>query len=637
MMEINEFLIQFLAATSLKDLITIVQGGKSVFKVKSGLRSVLQKSDNGMEIKFVYKNSKKNIGGEDGNFEKINALMLLQIPLMDLDRALNQVYNPNYQKFVSVVSSLNLKLGEDINELLTKADDTSFAQAKINSNYYKALSISTQLKSVIQEFNGKLIQKTLKKVLVDLAIVVKNLENRVGSSKQSKEFQHLTANFIANICLFKPCLEKVNVTISSMLVDIGLMGFCQDHQKGPYDIWQVEGVFTETVRAGKLFTFNKGDTIYLCLSVNGVYKARLKGELNLFGSLIKGEFTLNEKQIVLPKLKMKLHGKYTFFVKNKISFQLENWNMLNVDSVGETFPSFNSVGEIQKSLDNYTLETYDKLKARLEKSKSAILAINSERAKFENEVKKVQAVIRKSETLVARAKKNYAIAQTKFKKAEIQYNRYRSQMISIDKAMNSVCRLKTCPYGCIQVPRCQICQDPYKINRTVPSCKVSLEDRSYGKLKTVNGMCSHVVEERGFKYTGNCKGLLREKTYYTNVINRINKKVDAKQPLTLEDAYLLETINIKEGRKIREQVMAAEFFKSLNYKLKNGLLMAEDFANAVKYTKNKTFANKLRKDTQNIKNGNILKAITAKINASEPLTKLDYERLRVCDSNIFLM
>ena len=530
---------------------------------------------------------------------------------------------------------MNLKLGEDINELLTKADDTSFVQAKINSNYYKALSISAQLKSVIQEFNGKLIQKTLKKILVDLAIVVKNLENRVGSSKQSKEFQHLTVNFIANICLFKPCLEKVNVTISSMLVDIGLMGFCQDHQKGPYDIWQVEGVFTETVRAGKLFTFNKGDTIYLCLSVNGVYKARLKGELNLFGSLIKGEFTLNEKQIVLPKFKMKLHGKYTFFVKNKISFQLENWNMLNVDSVGETFPSFNSVGEIQKSLDNYTLETYDKLKARLEKSKSAILAINSERAKFENEVKKVQAVIRKSETLVARAKKNYAIAQTKFKKAEIQYNRYRSQMISIDKAMNSICQLKTCPYGCIQAPRCQICQDPYKINRTVPSCKVSLEDRSYGKLKTVNGMCSHVVEERGFKYTGNCKGLLREKTYYANVINRINKKVDAKQPLTLEDAYLLETINIKEGRKIREQVMAAEFFKSLNYKLKNGLLMEEDFANAEKYTKNKTFANQLRKDTQNIKNGNILKAITAKINASEPLTKLDYERLRVCDSNIF--
>ena len=210
-------------------------------------------------------------------------------------------------------------------------------------------------------------------------------------------------------------------------------------------------------------------------------------------------------------------------------------------------------------------------------------------------------------------------------------------MISIDKAMNSICQLKTCPYGCIQVLRCQICQDPYKINRTVPSCKVSLEDRSYGKLKTVNGMCSHVVEERGFKYTGNCKGLLREKTYYANVINRINKKVDAKQPLTLEDAYLLETINIKEGRKIREQVMAAEFFKSLNYKLKNGLLMEEDFANAEKYTKNKTFANQLRKDTQNIKNGNILKAITAKINASEPLTKLDYERLRVCDSNIFLM
>ena len=612
-----------------------MQGGKSVFKVKSGLRSVLEKYDNGMEINFVYRNSKKHLGGDDGNFEKINALMLLQIPLMDLDRALNQVYDPNYQEFVSTVSSLNLKLGEDVNELFTKTDDTSFVQAKINSNYYKALSILTQLKSMIQAFNGKLIQKTLKKVLADLAIVVKDLENRVGSSKQLKEFQHLTVNFVANICLFKPCLEKVNVTLSSILVDIGLMGFCQDPKKGPYDTWQVVGVFAKTVRAGKFFTFHKGDTIYLCLSINGVHKARLKCELNLFGSLIKGEFTLTEKQIVLPKLKMKLHGKYNFFVKNKISFQLENWNMLNVDSAGETLPFFNSVGEIQKSLDNYTLETYNKLKTRVEKSKSAVLEISSESAKIENEAKKYQAVIRNSETLVATAKKNYAIAQTNFKKAKIQYNRYRSQMISIDKTLNSKCQLKTCPYGCIQVPRCQICQDPYKINRTVPSCKVSLEDRSYGKLKTVNGMCSHAVEERGFKYTGNCKGLLREKTYYENVINRINKKVAANQSLTLEDAYLLETINITEGRKIRNQVMAAEFFKSLEYKLKNGLLIEEDFANAEKYTKNKTFVNQLRKDTQNIKNGNILKAITAKINASEPLTKLDYERLRVCDSNIF--
>ena len=612
-----------------------MQGEKSVFKVKSGLRSVIEKSNNWMEINFVYKNSKKHSGGDDGNFDKINALMLLQIPLMDLDRALNQVNDPNYQKFASVVSSFNLKLGEDVNELFTKADDTSFVQAKINSNYYKALSISTQLKSIIQAFNGKLIQKKLKKVLVNLAIVVKDLENRVGSSKQSKEFQQLTVNLIANICLFKPCLEKVNVTLSSMLVDIGLMEFCQHPKKGPYDTWQVEGVFTETVRAGKFFTFNKGDTIYLCLSVDGVHKAKLKGELNLLGSLIKGEFTLNEKQIVLPKLKIKLYGKYMFFVKNKINFQLDNWNMLNVDSVGETLPFFNSVGEIQKSLDNYTLQIYNKLKARVEKSKSAVLAMNSESTKLQTEVKKYQTIIRNSETFIAIAKKNYAIAQTNFKKAEIQYNRFRSQMISIDKALNSNCQLKTCPYGCIQVPRCQTCQDLYKINRTVPSCKVSLEDRSYGKLKTVNGMCSHVVEERGFKYTGNCKGLLREKTYYKNVINRINKKVAAKQPLTLEDAYLLETINIKEGRKIRDQVMAAEFFKSLEYKLKNGLLIEEDFANAEKYTKNKTFANQLRKDTQNIKNGNILKAITAKINASEPLTKLDYERLRVCYLNIF--
>ena len=78
--------------------------------------------------------------------------------------------------------------------------------------------------------------------------------------------------------------------------------------------------------------------------------------------------------------------------------------------------------------------------------------------------------------------------------------------------------------------------------------------------------------------------------------------------------------------------MEAEFNKSLNYKLKNGLLTEQDFLNAEKYRKNnKTYANQLRKIAQDHKNRIILKTIEAKISASEPLTKLDYERLKVCD------
>ena len=589
------FLFDFLATlTSVKDLFTIIQGGKSVFKMKSGLRPVLEKSESETKINFVYKNNKKSSGRNKDNFEKINALMLLQIPVMDLESALNQEYDHKYQKFVSSISSWNVKLVKDVNELFSQADDTSFVQAKTNSNYYKSLSVSSELKNMIPAFNGKPLQKLLEKAVVNLDIVLKDLEKHVSSSKQSKELQYLTVSFIAKVCVFKPCLEKVNVTLNSMLVDVGLEGFCQDPNKGPYDMWQVEGVFTETMHAGKFFKFSKGDKIYLCVSVDGVHKARFNGVLSLFGLEIEDEFILNEKQIVLPKRSMRLYGKYNFLVHSKIGFQLNSWNMLNIDSVGETLPFFNSVVVVQHALDNYTKETYNNLKARIKKSKLTVLEMNSEKTKYENEVKKYQAAIRNIKALVANANRSYATAQTNFKKAKVQYNRYRRYMISIDKALDSKCQLKTCPYGCVKIPKCQICQDPYKINRTVPSCKVSLEDRSYGKLKTVNGTCSHVVEEHSSRYTGNCKGQLPDEM---NIKKRIARKINAKKPLTLDDVYSLETVDWEKGQELRRYVMEVKFNESLDYKLKNGLLIEQDFLNA-EYIKNKTYANQLRNRTR---------------------------------------
>ena len=162
----------------------------------------------------------------------------------------------------------------------------------------------------------------------------------------------------------------------------------------------------------------------------------------------------------------------------------------------------------------------------------------------------------------------------------------------------------------------------------MPSCKVSLEDRSYGKLKTVNGTCSHVVEEHSSRYTGNCKGQLPDEM---NIKKRIARKINAKKPLTLDDVYSLETVDWEKGQELRRYVMEVKFNENLDYKLKNGLLIEQDFLNA-EYIKNKTYANQLRKVAQDHKNRIILKAVEAKINASEPLTKLDYERLKVCDS-----
>ena len=156
------FLFDFLATlTSVKDLFTIIQGGKSVFKMKSGLRPVLEKSESETKIKFVYKNNKKSSGRNKDNFEKINALMLLQIPVMDLESALNQEYDHKYQKFVSSISSWNVKLVKDVNELFSQADDTSFVQAKTNSNYYKSLSVSSELKNMIPAFNKSCWKKLL--------------------------------------------------------------------------------------------------------------------------------------------------------------------------------------------------------------------------------------------------------------------------------------------------------------------------------------------------------------------------------------------------------------------------------------------------------------------------------------------
>ena len=591
---------------------------------------MLEKPDGEMEVNFIYKSSEKKSGLNDRNIVKINALMLLQIPVVDLESTLEQLQDQKYRTFVSDISSWNVKLEEDANDMFVKAHDNSFIQAKINSNYYKALSVSSELQIIIPAINTKPIHELLKKVLVNLDIVIEDLEKHVGSGKQPKKFQYLTVNFIANICLFEPCLENINVTLSPMLVDTSLTGFCQDSNKGPYDMWQVEGVFTQTVRPGKFFTFSKEDKIYLCLSEDGIHKGRFYGELSLFGSIIKGEFRLNEKQIVLPRRNMSLYGKYSFIVHNKISFQLGNWNMLNIDSVGETSPFFNTIVKIQNSIDNYTKEIYNTLKARVEKSKLAILEINSEKIKYENEIKRHQKIIQNTTALLAAVKRNYGNAHKNFKIAANQYEKHRSHMISIDNALKSNCQLKSCPYDCVNIPRCQICQDPYIINKTVLSCKVSQEDVSYGKIKEVNGMCSRLVKERSFRYIGNCKRLPRERVYYNNVINRIKKKISVKQPLTLEDAYLLEIINMEKGKEIREHILETEFTKSLKYKLENGLLMEEDFATAEKYKKNRTFVNQLRKFAQNIKNANTLKAIATKINASEPLTNLDYQKLRVC-------
>ena len=177
------------------------------------------------------------------------------------------------------------------------------------------------------------------------------------------------------------------------------------------------------------------------------------------------------------------------------------------------------------------------------------------------------------------------------------------------------------------IPKCEICQEAWMINKSIPVCKKYIEDRSYKYLKSEHDTCSHTVNDRSLKYTGNCKEPGPEPSYAQNVIDRLNEKINKKIPLTISDAYALESINKEKGKQLRQQIEKKLFFDNFPHRLTSCLLTDEDFKKLSTYT-NQTFSDKTRKKMQDIKNTKIMNNIVKKMNESIPLSHQDYENLK---------
>ena len=628
-------------------MVSVIQGRNSIFKMKTGLRAVLRKTGAQMSVNFLFKEGKStSTTTGDNNFDKITSLNMLQLPLMDLEGEMINIMiftEPLATQFVNFqtdISTWNLDLMNDVNDLYAKVDDTAFVLSKVKIHYYKIGPAIIRLKKLIaamkvdtdNSIDSGAVSR-MEQSLQDMQVVLKDLKKSVAVKQASKDFQYLTLSFNSSLCLFPPCIDNVNVTLYPFKYDMGLTGLCHDPSKGLYDIWQTDATVLKAQKKGNFFNFKVGDKLYLCLSVDGVKKAKLNAGIEVLGTEVRDTYILSDRKIKISARKLKLFGKYDFMVNSTVNLELSNWNMASIKSYGYSNVGSNFIKTLQKRLDEYTNSEKYKLTARVEKARETVKQMLRNIAYYRSKIKEDKKNLDKQNKQVVQTKKYHEAAKVNFNKYKVDYDRKRAQMLAIENEIKTVCTIKTCPFTCIKIPKCNICQDTYYINKTIPSCKVTLEDRSYGFLKSEKEVCSHVVESRRLKYTGTCKQPTAEPKYAQSVIDRLNKKTKNNESLTLEDAYSLESIDPVNGKKLREQIEKKVFFENFPRRLQNVLLTEEEFKKLEVYT-NKTFADKTRKQMKQIKNALVLRLIMKKLNESQQLLEEDYLKLKEIDPQL---
>ena len=135
-------------------------------------------------------------------------------------------------------------------------------------------------------------------------------------------------------------------------------------------------------------------------------------------------------------------------------------------------------------------------------------------------------------------------------------------------------------------------------------------------------------------FTGNCEKPAPDQAQAKAVIERINGKLERNESLTLEDAIDLEMINEEKGKQLREQIEKQRFFKFLPYRLQNILLTKQDFVKVEEMTKNKTFADELRRKMDDLRNGQVLQKMVQKMQDGQKLTEQDFAELRAVNKTL---
>ena len=630
-----------------EDILSVLQRSGSVFRMKSGLRPMLSKTSDALKVDFSYKATQSSSGASgDKNFDKITHLQMLSFAVVDLETAIGSVFilsGPLASKATKLQTELpawSMQLQTDLNDLMLKVDDTQLINSKVSIHYYKCKSIQSDIKSFISAAKAdpskpvdQATLNSLQKGLTDSSVVMKDLEKSVKVKSGPKEFQTLNVYFNASMCLFKPCVTDVQLQLYPQPKDPTIHKYCYDPSKTPFQMWDVEAVVNSAQSKGHFMKFKTGDKFHLCLAIDGVKRAKFQGSLSILGTQQTADLSMTGRTIHFPKKNINVFGKHIFAVNATVDATLNSWEMLSANVHGKAGLGSSYVIKFQDYLDSFTASQYAKLSRRLNAANEKIVSLEREegylRSKRVNDHKTLE-----------RARRRYAEAKTKYDNSNLQkqqqlalFQRYRNEYNNLLAAVNAVCKHGICPIECVKVNKCDACQQPVYVNKTLPKCKVEKEERTYSYLSSYKGVCSHIVEDRGLKYTGTCKKPQLESHRAKDIVDRINKKIKENRTLTLEDALELELVNETAGKKLRTAIEKQMFFKSFPRRLQEGILTENDLKKLEEYT-NATFADKIRDQLKKIKRAIILRPILEKLNKSQRLTDEDIAKVKSVDPEL---
>lgn len=516
--------------------------------------------------------------------------------------------------------------------------DVTFLQQVIFYSYSKAKYVIGALQVVINSIrsDSNIRQDSLSNLeysIGEIKTLSADLKKNLPSQQSAiprHDLDYLSLHFNGSVCLFAPCLDNTNITMHPVAHDVGFGTLCNDNTKSSFDIWQTEARIMDSSMKGNFFYFNENDKLRLCLTREGVKNAQLQMGIQLFGSLHRGEFFFRDGKMNIPEQQISIRGKYDFKINSTVDFELKRWDMVSIETKGQSTTDSLVVRDIQTTLDIYTVSEKNRLEGRIAKKSLTISQIRSQITEFGTVKANLQAEYNRRTAILRNKSAEYELTVRQANIWKARYTRNLQRIRAIESKLSRNCTIKTCRTICHNVTKCNVCQDPYKINIKVPSCKTVVEDRSYGFLKSEQDTCSHLVEETRSKYTGDCQKPRPEKAYAEDVIARIQKKLSANETLTIKDAEDLKTINETMGRKLQEDIKKQTFFQKLEFRLKNCLLTEEDFEKLTKY-ENQSYSNKIRKKMKEIQDVRTIRQMNQKLRDGQKLTEADYDKLRHTD------
>ena len=614
----------------------------AVFKIKSGLQSSIEKTSSGMKFDLNYKVMEKSSSVVEGsNFDRYTSLQGLSFAAMDVESGFDMMFLSDHltQKLEVVrkeLRTMSEMLNADLDMLIAQISDSKLVLSKVKLFYNKGRLMYGKIEAFINLAKNSIDSETKDLILPALdtwKATLEELRTAVKEPEKVKEFEEILVGFIGSICLFKPCIEGTLITMRHLSVETPWSEYCYDPSKSSLQMWETTAKLLSNRDIGKFFSFTPDDRFRLCLSIHGVKKGEFSGRLKLLGDSIKRKFSYNQGIIGMPNFELKLAGEYQFRMNATMKTSYKRWDMLSLRTNGYAGSGSKIIQEFQNAMNKFVWEKFQRAKSRKRLLNTKLQSLLGRKGEILGQMNSNKEILEETENSLVEARRRYENNSNIHKEMQQIFVSQYSDFVRMKRKLDSVCKIRTCPYKCWRLSRCKVCQTELHASKTVLKCKEELEDRSYAYKSSVKGTCSHVVDDRRLKYTGNCKRPDTEINEAKRIVKLLKEKIDKKQELTLEDAWRLELVNKKQGQELRASIIKANFFKSFPDKLKEGWLSEQDFKLLRKYT-NETFEKAMRENHKKVKLSHFLQELDAKSERGYQVTKEDIAQVRKYNSSL---